>query len=181
MKALLASVGILVLLGMIVAMTYVTNANYGNRAEVGITAVYDDVQNVYSSFTNQVMEAAQIKDSYADDVEKIIVRALDARYGADGVQSAFSWIQENNPELDSAVYVKIQQIIQSGRKEFQHSQTMLIERKRVYETNLGYVWKGFWLQLAGYPKIDLDDYSTIVSNKTTEAFDSGVDAPLKLN
>lgn len=180
MKAFLV---LLVVLGMGIAVvvgSYVSNYNYGNRAEVGIQTAYDNVQNVYSSYTNKVMEAAQINSMYRDDVKEVITEALDARYGEEGVQSAFTWIKEQNPTLDAAVYVKLQQIIQAGREEFQHEQTRLLDLRRSYQTNLGYLWKGLWLRIAGYPKIDLDDYRIIVSNATTEAFESGEDKPLDI-
>lgn len=180
MKAVLVVLGIIVVSALVVVGSYVSNYNYGNRAEVSIRVAYDNVQNVYSSYTNQVMEAAQVNEMYRDDVTKVIVDALNARYGEDGSQSVFNWIKESNPSLDAAVYVKLQQIIESGRREFQHEQTRLLDIKRGYETNLGYLWKGFWLRVAGYPKINLDDYNIVISDKTTEVFDSGVDNSLKI-
>lgn len=180
MKGFLIVSGMVFLLILFGVGSYVTNYNYGNKAELGITTAYANVQNVYSSYTNQVMEAAQISDMYKNDVKEVIVEALNSRYGDDGIKSAFTFIQESNPTLDSAVYVKLQQIIESGRKEFKHEQTRLLDARRVYQTNLGYLVKGFWLRLAGYPKIDLDEYNIIVSATTTEAFDAGVDAPLKI-
>lgn len=180
MKAFLAILAVLVMIVAVVVGSYVSNYNYGHRAEVGIMTAYDNVQNVYSSYTNKVMEAAQINEMYREDVKDVITSALDSRYGEDGVQSAFTWIKEQNPTLDASVYVKLQQIIQAGREEFQHEQTRLLDLRRVYTTNLGYLWKGLWLRIAGYPKIDLDDYRIIISDATTEAFDSGVDAPLDI-
>lgn len=180
MKVLLAILAVLFMGAAVVAAAYITNYNYGNRAEVQIQAAYENVQNVYSAYTNQVMEAAQINEMYKEDVKEVIVAALNARYGDDGVQGVFNWVKESNPGLDASVYTKLQNIIQSGRKEFQHEQTRLIDIKRGYNTSLGYLWKGFWLRVAGYPKIDLDDYSIVISDKTTEVFESGTDNALKI-
>jgi hypothetical protein len=180
MKAFLVFLAVVGMGIAVIVGSYITNYNYGNRAEVGIVTAYENVQNVYSSYTNKVMEAAQINEMYREDVKDVITSALDARYGEEGVQSAFAWIQEQNPGLDASVYVKLQQIIQAGREEFQHEQTRLLDLRRVYKTNLGYLWKGLWLRIAGYPKIDLDKYEIIVSNATTEAFETGEDKPLDI-
>jgi hypothetical protein len=70
--------------------------------------------------------------------------------------------------------------MEAGRNEFQVNQTRLVDQKRIYETALGYVWKGFWLKLAGYPNIDLDKYKPVVAGDTAKAFETGIQAPIKL-
>ena len=83
--------------------------------------------------------------------------------------------------LDASMYVKIQQVIEAGRNKFQNAQTQLIDQKRAYATNLGYVWKGFWMKLAGYPKINLDDYKAITTAEANAVFDTGMEkGPRKL-
>jgi len=83
--------------------------------------------------------------------------------------------------LDSALYVKIQQIMEAGRNEFKVAQTRLLDKKRVYVTNLSYVWKGFWLEQAGYPKLNVcfeggaDDFEIITIDYGIEAYETGID------
>ena len=59
---------------------------------------------------------------------------------------------------------KVQQVVESTQKEFQQSQTQLLDIKRSYETALGTVWQGFWLGMAGYPKIDLSKIKMITTD-----------------
>jgi hypothetical protein len=116
-----------------------------------------------------------------DDLQKVVVGAIQARYGADGSKATMQWLQEQNPSLDPQIYRKLQQIIEAGRDEFKTSQTRLIDVKRNYETNLDFFWSGMWMRLAGYPKINLADYKVVTTDKVEAAFKSGrEEAPIKL-
>lgn len=178
--AFLCSLGVVLVLVLVAIGSYVSNANYGNTAEQGIKATYANNQNILGQYTLKVQEAASVPAMYRDDLQKVMTSVLSGRYGKNGSQAVMQWIKEQNLPYDSTLYVKLQQIIEAGRNEFQTAQTHLIDEKRVYTTNLGYVWKGYWLAKAGYPKINLDDYKTITTEESNNAFKSGVEAPIKL-
>lgn len=174
-------VGILAAVGVALVATYVTNFNYGNRAENRIEAARTNNENVLAQYSLRVGEMAQVPEMYRDDLKEVFREAMQGRYGADGSQAVFQWLQEQNPQLDASVYTRLQQTIEAGRNEFRVAQTQLIDLCRGYETNLGYLWKGTWLRIAGYPKIDLGVQCRIVtSDYATEAFESGVDGGIKL-
>ena len=176
----LVIVGILatVLIGAVGA--YISNANYGNRAEQQIVAKYADNENILAQYSLKIAEMAQVPDMQRDDLSKVYKEAMQGRYGADGSKAVFQWLQEQNPQLNAEVYTRLQQTMEAGRTEFRVAQTELIDLKRGYQTNLGYVWKGFWLRLAGYPKIDLNKYNAITSEYAQEAFETGVDKGITL-
>lgn len=159
---------------------YVQNHDLAHRSEETIIAEYDNLQNILASHSQKVAEAAQIPSMQTDDLVKIFTNTLDARYGSDGSQATFQWLKEQNPNLDQTTYIKIQQIIESGRNKFENAQTKFIDTKRVYSTNMGYFWKGFWIGLAGYPKINLDDYEIISSSHARTTFETKTDDGLKL-
>lgn len=163
-----------------VAINYISAANYGNRAERQIVAQYEDLNNILGQYSLKVSEAAQVPTMYKDDVKEVTTAAIQGRYGTDGSKAVFQWLKEQNPTLDPTLYSKIQTIIEAGRDRFTNEQTRFIDTKRVYETDLGYVWKGFWLDLAGYPKIDLKDYKTVVASDTQEKFKTGVDNGIQI-
>lgn len=166
--------------GLVGVVSYVSAYNTGNRLEQNIKAAYDQNKNVLSQYTNKVAEAAQIPAMQRDDLTKVVEAALKSRYGSDGSKAMFQWIQEQNPNINSEVYTKLQQIIEAGRNDFQQAQAEFIDKKRVYETQLGYLWRGFWLRTAGYPKIDLASYKIVTDEKTEEAFKSGKQTPIEL-
>jgi hypothetical protein len=179
--AVIAVVGLLLAVSAVLAITYVDAYNYGNTMEKQLIAVRDNNKNIYAQYTQKVMEAAQVPAMYRDDVTKVVTAALEGRYGPEGSKATFQWLQEQNPTLDSAVYLKIQQLIEAGRNEFQNGQTRLIDVRRSYETSLGFFWQGTWLRIAGYPKIDLGEFKPVTTDQTEKVFEAGKEAgPLKL-
>jgi hypothetical protein len=156
--------------------------NYGNRAEKQVVAEHKNLENVLGQYSIKVAEVAQVPDMYKEDMKEVVNAALQGRYGANGSKAVFQWLKEDNSpaKLDSALYGKIQQIIEAGRNEFQNNQTRFIDIKRVYETNLGYAWKGLWLGVFGYPRIDLDKYQITTTDAAANALQTGRDAPIQL-
>ncbi len=166
--------------------SYISYANYGNRTEVAIKAKYADNENVYAQGTQKVVELAQVPTMYVADLEKIVKAAIQGRYGDNGSQATFQWLKEQNPSLDPGMYVKIQQVIESFRNEFKNAQTQLLDQCRSYETNRGNVWSGFWLKMAGYPKMvegeqSISKMCTIVTtDKARQTFETKRDSGIQL-
>jgi len=173
--------GIIGSLFLIMVLSYVTAYNLGNRSEKRVEASWKNNENILAQYSQKVQEAAQIPAMQRDDVAKILTEGLNARYGADGSKSAFQWIKEQNPNVDNAVYVKLQQVIEAGRNEFKSAQTELIDSKRAYKTALGSFWIGKWLSIAGYPMVTLSDFKEITNNYASKAFETGVEeGPIRL-
>lgn len=181
MKTLFAVLGVFGVMVAIVVGSYVSAYNYGNSAENELKAIKENNQNILAQYTQKVQEAAQVPGMMKDDVKEVVTAALSGRYGADGSKAVFQWIQEQNPTVDAQLYRKIQQIIEAGRDEFKMSQTRLIDAKRAYSTNLGSLWKGMWMRIAGYPKINLDDFKAVTNDYAEKAFATGKEeGPIKL-
>lgn len=180
MKALIVTA---VILGGIVGtgvVSYISAYNTANRLEQQIQATYEDNQNVLAQYSNRIAEAAQVPAMQRDDLKEVVTAALDARYGDEGSKAMFQWIQEQNPTIDSTVYVELQRIIVAGRQDFQTAQTRLIDQKRVYETALGSFWQGTWMGVAGYPRIDLAEFRIVTNARTEEAFGTGQEEAIQL-
>jgi hypothetical protein len=170
---LLGLVAFIVGASLIIGLTAASAYNQGNSMEQRIKAVYDNNQNILSNYTQKVQEAAQVTDMQKSDIKEVISAALAGRYGKDGAKAVFQAIHEQNPQIDSTVYKKLQEIIQAGRDEFQNNQTTLIDVKRSYETQLGSFPKGFFMHMVGYPKIDLKDYKVLVDGDVSQQFATG--------
>lgn len=178
----LALIGVAVALSVIVATSYISNFNYGNRAEQDIKAVWENNENILAQYGQKLQEAASVTTILKQDVQDILTGAIEARYGANGSQATFQWLQEQNPNVTSETYVKIQQIAEAGRNEFQVAQTRLVDVKRQYRTALGSFWQGMWLKWAGYPTINIgwpdenvDDYKPVTTARASRAFETGVE------
>jgi hypothetical protein len=169
------------LIAALVVVSYISNANLGNRLEVAIKAKYADNENIYANGTQKVMEIAQVPGMYAADLQKVVTAAIQGRYGPNGSQATMQWIKEAGVTLDPSMYTKIQQVIEAFRNEFQQSQTALLDQCRNYETLRGTVWTGMWLSIAGYPKRDIDKMCTIVStDKAAKTFETKRDIGIQL-
>lgn len=162
------------------AISYISAYNTGNRLEQTIVATYENNRNVLAQYGNRVAESAQVPAMQRDDLTQVVTAALEGRYGSDGSQAVFQWIQEQNPQIDSSVYVQLQRVIEAGRIEFQNSQTILVDQKRIYETQLGSFWRGTWMNIAGYPKINLDEYQIVSTTRADDVFEIGTEEPIQL-
>ena len=156
---------VLLAIGAVCGLSYISAANTGNRMEQSMKAISEDNKNVLAQYGNKITEAAQIPAMYRDDVINVATAAIEGRYGADGSKALFQAISEQNPTLDSTVYVQLQQMIEAGRNEFREAQTRLVDQKRVYQTSLGSFWSGTWMGIAGYPKLNFDDYVIVSTDR----------------
>lgn len=162
------------------AVSYISAYNTGNRLEQNIIATDENNRNILAQYGNRIAEAAQIPAMQRDDMKDVITAALQGRYGKDGAKAVFQAIQEQNPNIDSTVYIQLQRMIEAGRLEFASAQTKLVDQKRIYETSLGSFWQGTWMSVAGYPKINLADYKIVSTDRADEAFKTGIEAPMQL-
>jgi hypothetical protein len=161
--------------------SYVSYANYGNRTERSLDAQLADNENIYANGTQKVIEIAQVPTMYVDSVSRVTREAIQGRYGAEGSKAVFQLLVEQNPQLDPSLFGKIQQAIEGFRNEFQQGQKQLIDKRRSYETALGNVWGGFWLGVAGYPKVELKKYDIVTTDKAAETFRTKRDTGIQLN
>ena len=179
--ALLVVLAVIIVGTVAAVICYISAANLGNAMEQNIKATYENNKNVLAQFGQKVLEAAQVPEMARDDISAVASKAMQGRYGADGSKSVFQAIQEQNPQVDPVLYRQVQQIIESGRTEFQNDQTRLIDQKRVYETALGSVWQGMWMRMAGYPRINLDEFKIVGTDRSEQAFKKGKESsPIQL-
>jgi Flp pilus assembly pilin Flp len=180
MKAFLITGAVILGLVAFLAISYIAAYNTANRLEAGIKAAWTNNQNVLAQYSNRVAEAAQIPAMQRDDLKEVVTAALDTRYGDEGSRAMFQFLQEQNPQIDSTVYVQLQRLIEAGRTDFQVAQTGLIDQKRVYETALGSFWQGTMMRVAGFPRVDLDEYNVVTNERTEDAFSTGSESPIQL-
>lgn len=172
---------LLIMLGIVAATSYVSANNYAVTVEAELKAARSNNKNILAQYEQKILEAAQVPEMYKNDLKEIVSAAMQGRYGADGSKATFQWIKENNLSFDSSMYNKIVDLIQAGRTDFSISQTRMLDIKRGYETQLGYVWRGFWLRVAGFPKINMGDYEPVITDRVEETFKNNKEkAPLKL-
>lgn len=178
MKAFLIGVVLLVVLGAVTVVgSYISAVNTGARFEANIEKFDKSSANTLSAYTLKLKEAANVPAKYVDSLKDVIKATFEGRYGAEGSKATFQWIQENNIPLDPSVYTKLQSIIDAGREEFKLSQDRKLESCAQYEVVRNVFWGGLWLNIAGYPKKDVDKLCRVVLDNTTrDKFETGVDS-----
>lgn len=174
-------VAFIIMLGLTVFATYVKYHNVGVQYEQKLEATWQENKVVLNTYTTKVQEVAQVPTMYKNDLQDIVEATFQGRYGQDGSKAMFQWIQEKNMNLDPQLYRQIQQVMESGRNDFQTSQKVLVDVKRSYQTQLDMFWSGMWLGFAGYPKVEMDKYKIVVLKDVDSKFNSGEDSVIKLD
>lgn len=157
------------LVGTIGVMKFLSAGNFGNRSEKGISAQVEVNKNTLAQYVQKIQEMAQVPEMYKNDLKELVTAAIGGRYGPDGSKATWMWIKEKNPELDPKLYLKLQEVIEAGRTEFKTNQDVLIDKCRQYQTSLdAYTLEAVMLHVASFPKIDMKDKCTIVTNDYTD-------------
>lgn len=173
--------GLCVLVGGIAAMAYIGAANKGNQMENSIDQLRQSSASVLSNLTQTIQEQAQVPEMATDHLKQVIEAQMSGRYGADGSKAVFQFLKEQNLQVDQRMYLNIQAAMSGGRKEFEISQNRLLSQCTSYKNEVGNVWSGFWLRLAGYPKANLAVVCRAVTDtKTDAAFESGHQTKISL-
>ncbi len=165
----------------IAAVSYIGATNYGASVEAQLKAARDNNRNILAQYEQTIMEASQVPEMYKNDFKEVLTGALQSRYGDGGSKAVFQFIKEHNVDFDSSLYTKIQQLVEYGRKNFEVNQTKMIDIRRGYETQLNYFWRGMWLRIAGFPKLNLEEYQPVVTDRVENTFKNNKEnGPLKL-
>jgi hypothetical protein len=178
MKIMLGGAVLCVLFLMTTCGVVLSFNNGAVEQEAGIKAQYLANQAVYDKVWKSVAQTANVATAHSDKFKSIIVEAIEGRYAKDDGLLFKSITEANGSALPVELYAKVQQIIESGQSEFTANQTSLLARKQTYETFLGRFPNNVMASVLGYPRIDLDKYGIVTSNRTDEAFATKKDEPL---
>lgn len=149
---------------------YFSYANTGARLENALQAKQDENKVIMGNFSTSIKEIAQTARMSVDAQTKLIEMANQSRYGQDGSKATMQFFQEQNPTADVTIYNRLAQTIQSERTRFEESQKEMRDQSRAYKTLVDQPYSGFWLRLAGYPKINFKDFDVVTNDYTDQAF-----------
>ena len=144
------------------------------KAEAGIKAQYSQNQNNYDNMWKRFKEIAAVPEMYANDLKELWSKAMSSRYDKEG-NTMFRWIQEQNPSLDPTVYKQLQRALEAGRNSFEGEQKQLLARKQQYEVLINGNRGLFFNMWFNFPRIELEKYDIITSDKTEDVFKSKKD------
>jgi hypothetical protein len=159
---------------------YLSFTNTANSLENGIETQYKENQNIYSNEWKNVVEMAQVPAQQAETLGKIYLDAVKGTYGPNGSQALFQAMKERDINIDQTTYIKVQQSIETFHNKFEQAQREMNSRSQTYKNLLTATTSGrFFNMFAGYPHIDLDKYTTMVTDSKTESdFETKKSEPL---
>jgi hypothetical protein len=105
---------------------------------------------------------------------------MSARYGKDGSKAVWNWLKESNPQLSPALYERVQVVVEGGRRDFSNNQNVLIDMARDYRTYIGKFPNNLICGVLGYPKVDLNQFKPVTSDRTDNAFETKKDAEVNV-
>lgn len=158
---------------------YVSINNTCVAKEATLTATKDNSKSVYDNFWKKVKEVAQVPAEYQKGMQQTYAAIMTGRY-ENSQHVMMNWIKEANPSFDSSMYKQVQQVIESGRNDFQASQMQMVDQVRDYKTYVGQMPTSFFARLAGYPKIKWEDFEVLTSDRTDDAFKTHKDAAVNV-
>jgi len=182
MRIFLVGAAVIVALVMMLGSTFVGAYNGAVQMEAGIEATASNNEQILGQFYNKLDETVQVSAIYKDDFKEVMTGMLAGRYGENGSQAAFQWIQESMPNLDPTMYRSIQILIEADRNRFQNEQQKLIDQRRQYDVRLKSFPNNVVLGLMGFPKLNLNDprYNAVVTADASEVFETGVEEAREL-
>lgn len=176
----------LIVLGILFGIGFllfgVVNSNNSEAVgyETQIEALHKDSENVLAQFSLKVVEASGVATAHKKDIVELANAAMQGRYGEDGSKAVFQMIKENNPTIDPSLRIKVQQIIDGGRTNFESAQRVKLDVCRAYKNSMGQLVGGAVKRFMGFPKIDMKDLCEIVSSSyANKAFETKIEEGIK--
>lgn len=177
MKWFFAAVCVIALLALIpVAMGFhFVGKEVSVRAST--EAQQDNCKSHYDQVWKIIAQQAEVAAEYKDQFKDVYAKIMNERYSPGGGTLA-KFIKEANPKFSDALLKKVANSIERERKVFHREQTKLRDLKREHDTLLRSPISGWFVKNFG--RSDEIEVTILLSSRTNEAFDRGVDDDVKV-
>ena len=168
----------LLLLGGSCTAKYIGFRQEAVSHENTIDADDKDILNVDTVLTNNLKTQGLPIAEYKDLIKESFKMANESRYGKSGSQAAMQWIKEQNPQIDSSIFKKLQTVVEIGYAKFESAQRSKIEHGRAYKSFIEReqqipIWGS--IVTAGFPRKPWDQLLQIyISGETKEMKETGI-------
>ena len=97
-------IGFLALVAILIVFlitSYISANNYGASIESQLNAARENNQNILAQYQQKVLESVQVPDMYKYDLKDILTAERSGRYGSEGSEAVFQFLQERALNFDS--------------------------------------------------------------------------------
>lgn len=162
---------LLIILAVFAIILLAMYFSYNNR-EVALRkeaeAQNKNIAGVHDAMWKIIKEKAGVAENYRTAFEKVYPELISGRYASDS--SNMKWIQESNPDFDTALYKDLAQAIEAQRIYFQKAQQRMLDIIRERETLINAMPAKFFIT-----NKNTIEYVVIASDKTNEVMQSRID------
>lgn len=173
----LVGVVVLILIAVISMSTIWSHRNTAVSLDEQIKAQHVANKSNYDNMWKSFKEAAQVSDKQAEQFKDVFAEVMKERNGNKD-NLLMEAVQEQNPNMSTEVYTHLQNMIKSGRTEFDNNQKKIADIIREYNT---FIRKCVIMNaIFRFDILDANDY-IVTSEKTEKAFKTGKDDAIDLN
>lgn len=180
MKYFIAFVIALVIGALVLVSSAVSARNWAVKQEAQLQSLDSERQQKLADYEIKITGMVQVPEMYRDDLIKVVRENIQGRYGKDGSKAMFQAMRESNITFDSSLYKKIQDQIEIARDDYSQVQTRLNDSVAVYSTGLDQFPRNIFLGFFGFPRVNLDNYKPVITDRVDEAIRTHREKPLQL-
>jgi hypothetical protein len=117
----------------ILLLVFLMNMSYtnGQITRRNLTTAQQDVCRAhFDKMWKTIQQTAQLPDAAKDGFREMYTPLIEGRYNTERGGALMSWIQEQNPNFDWALYENVQIVIKSERESYFQEQRKLIDFQR---------------------------------------------------
>ena len=132
MKGFLITLGVLIVLGISIAIWAVGLSNDERRLRNRADAVQESNEAFFGKMWEILRDQAGVAEEYRESFKEIYIPLIEGRY-SQGDGSLMKWIVEQNPTFDTSLYQRLMASIEAQREGFFIEQQKLIDIDRQHK------------------------------------------------
>jgi len=172
----LGTVGIAVLGIFMIAGMFISTSNAEATLRVAIEAKQKDNTSEFDNMFKKISQVAQVSSKQMESLKEIFNGYAQAR-STGGDNQLMTWVKEAIPNVDTATFNNLQNIITASRDSWTMRQKELIDLNREHEKMLNIFPDSAILAILGRKSIEI---KIVTSGRTDKAFETGKDDDTKV-
>lgn len=168
-------IGVIVLFLSIAVGSVFSARKTAINLEERVKAQHVSNKSTYDNMWKSFKEITQVTELQTEQFKEVYMGLIQGRYEDNNL--LFKMIQEDNPEMDTKIYIRLAEEISAGRKTFNNAQEKLVDIIREYNSYIRP--RSFMCSIFNFKELDANDF-IVTSERTNNAFETNEDDVIKL-